>query len=611
MASITRNPSDQNLDSLGGGGFGELDSVIGGESWEVPQEDDSNDGAARAAGALSLAGGHGAAGQDDGEVQMPSPTAAAVANTSPLDSGGDPFFQQGAGGKATGAGPPPRKRSRRQPVPSARRLAAERDNIFAEDDEALHGFEARKPGKKMALGNGVKKAAPSRQDAAAEVTLQVCLHLLQNNDSNLQERPAHISEEVDPYLLFLESPKQKRTAAKWGGVAGRIDRWANSGGVSGAHDYFPSGSTGLDASGVRKRYGRIVRQGMPCAPPPPPLLSPPHGLADNPGLRNRLLKFFEFTLITKGFDRHGGEDNTEDKTTVLFQVFSETSRAAPGKRHWETAESREGGVSAAAGGGGGAAIDDYPEISEEVWQWREKELQRLKELYECGLLTDDVYDDEQRRCLAGQTGGRLPSQLPATSPQAAPPAAAGGVPNPLSMVSPRTAGASETLGALGEQLGKQVGEEAKDAVTSVIAPLDALLKASTMMLGVDGASIITSAYEETSTSDEMWWKTALQWWCIGESAKNTQGRSAATAVWRKCLSVRHPTHRLSRAFALARKPRAMPLLMVRSWLSVCVRVWSAGIREDVAACSAGGAEDLRLRGALLHPGSAAQPRRSG
>ena len=34
------------------------------------------------------------------------------------------------------------------------------------------------------------------------------------------------------------------------------------------------------------------------------------------------------------------------------------------------------------------------------------------------------------------------------------------------------------------------------------APLDALLKASTMMLGVDGASIITSAYEETSTSDE-------------------------------------------------------------------------------------------------------------
>ncbi len=67
MASITRNPSEQNLDSLGGGGFGELDSVIGGDNWDVPQEDD---GAARAAGALSLAGGHGAAGQDDGEVQM-------------------------------------------------------------------------------------------------------------------------------------------------------------------------------------------------------------------------------------------------------------------------------------------------------------------------------------------------------------------------------------------------------------------------------------------------------------------------------------------------------------------------------------------------------------
>ena len=70
-------------------------------------------------------------------------------------------------------------------------------------------------------------------------------------------------------------------------------------------------------------------------------------------MRNRLLKFFEFTLISKGFDRHGGEDNTEDKTTVLFQVFSETSRAAPGKRH---------GPGASGSGGNAAQAREAAEV---------------------------------------------------------------------------------------------------------------------------------------------------------------------------------------------------------------------------------------------------------
>lgn len=390
--------------------------------------------------------------------------------------------------------PRPTKRSRRNAMPSAKRVAAERDAAAAAAMEPRSSSQlARVPKQKI---SPVAGRPQQDQTASSDITLQVCMQLLQNQDGSLQERPAHISEGVDPYLLFMETPKQKRTAGKWEGTAARIDRWANSGGVSGAHDYFPSTDAGLSALGVRKRYGRIVRQGKP------------------------LLKFFEFTLIHKG----PGDDstNTEDKNCVLFQVFSETSRAAPGKRHWETAEARESArpsASASAADSVPPVVEDYPIASDEVWAWRETELQRLKELYECGLLTDGVYEEEQRRALHAQHAGSKRRAALTKEKHSA-----GG----------EGYGRLESAGALLDAIGEQ-SQDAQATVASVIAPLDALLKASTMMLGVEGASIITAAYEETSTSDDMWWKTALQWWCIGESAKNTQGRSAATAVWRKCL----------------------------------------------------------------------------
>ena len=114
----------------------------------------------------------------------------------------------------------------------------------------------------QAKGNPVA-SAPARanlpgadaevQGASPEITLQVCMRLLQGPAHSLQERPPHITEEVNPYMLFMESPKQKRTAGKWSGLqGGRIDRWANSGGVSGAHDYFPSAKPEA-CVGVRKR----------------------------------------------------------------------------------------------------------------------------------------------------------------------------------------------------------------------------------------------------------------------------------------------------------------------------------------------------------------------
>ena len=146
-----------------------------------------------------------------------------------------------------------------------------------------------------------------------EITLRRCLYLLQHGDPDLTERPAHLMERSIPTQLFAETPKQKRTVNRWGGQTGRPDRWANSGGVSGAHDYFPDGQK-PGAFGVRKRYGRVTRPQLP------------------------LLKFFEFTMV------HVEEDNTvvESKDTVLFQVFTPICRVAPGKRHWETQASRDG-----------------------------------------------------------------------------------------------------------------------------------------------------------------------------------------------------------------------------------------------------------------------------
>ena len=334
--------------------------------------------------------------------------------------------------------------------------------------------------------------ASAEGEQATEITLQVCLHLLQDRSEQLLERPPHITQDVSPYMLFMETPKQKRTAGKWGGLGGgRIDRWANSGGVSGAHDYFPSAKP--DACiGVRKRYGRIVRVGLP------------------------LLKFFEFTLLRR---THPNEDAVEDKSTVLFQVFSETSRAAPGKRHWETSESREGGV-----------VETRAEVTEAGWARRRKELQRLKDLYERGLLTEPVYEEEQRRALS------LPSRAQgAQNAMVHHPTASSGMAPASPQITGQPGSVPPSPGG-GSAAAKARASPSSGGAATVVGPLDALLKASTMMLGVDGASIITSAYEETANNDDMWWRAALQWWCIGEDARATQGRSAATAVWRKCLA---------------------------------------------------------------------------
>ena len=111
----------------------------------------------------------------------------------------------------------------------------------------------------QARGSGQESAG-----SEGEVTLRRCLHLLQFRDQDLSARPARILQEIVPAQLFAEWPKKKRAVSKVGGdEVMRADRWANSGGVSAAHDYFPDGQS-PGALGVRKRYGRIVRASLPC-----------------------------------------------------------------------------------------------------------------------------------------------------------------------------------------------------------------------------------------------------------------------------------------------------------------------------------------------------------
>jgi hypothetical protein len=67
-----------------------------------------------------------------------------------------------------------------------------------------------------------------------EITLEKCLRILVMKPEGIPERPSHLNGLQAPYALYMEVPKQKRTASKWGSAVdnavNRADRWANSGG---------------------------------------------------------------------------------------------------------------------------------------------------------------------------------------------------------------------------------------------------------------------------------------------------------------------------------------------------------------------------------------------
>ena len=106
----------------------------------------------------------------------------------------------------------------------------------------------------------------------------------------------------------------------------------------------------------------------------------------------RLLKFFEFTLLRV----EDTEEVVEHKSAVLFQVFSETCRAAPGKRHWETQASRDGLM----GAGPKAAPRPKPrprppKPATPATKRTQANLIQLETLYKSGLLSFSVFQEAQ------------------------------------------------------------------------------------------------------------------------------------------------------------------------------------------------------------------------
>lgn len=83
------------------------------------------------------------------------------------------------------------------------------------------------------------------------------MQLLRDNTFQPGVRPDVIlGETTTPGLMYKEQPKRRRRHSM---VSHPRDKWYNTGGIKSASDRFDSASN----CGLRKRYGKIVRQGLP------------------------------------------------------------------------------------------------------------------------------------------------------------------------------------------------------------------------------------------------------------------------------------------------------------------------------------------------------------
>jgi len=139
--------------------------------------------------------------------------------------------------------------------------------------------------------------------------------------SKIGARPARItSAELGSYQLFHESPEQQRAD---GGTAAQVpeDSWVRLTPAESRQgiDYFPSGRPGARI-GVRKRFGRVVRSGLPP------------------------LRYFEFSLLR--VRRHSQPFSPQDRSppasavaeedsVSVFQVFTEADSTIAVRPHPE------------------------------------------------------------------------------------------------------------------------------------------------------------------------------------------------------------------------------------------------------------------------------------
>ena len=118
------------------------------------------------------------------------------------------------------------------------------------------------------------------------------VELLSDPNFDPGPRPERIDgTSITPGMMFKEHPKRRREHSS---AARKMDKWYNTGGIKSASDRFDN-ATGL---GLRKRYGKIVRDGLP------------------------VLRFHEYKLLTRQ-----GQTVTETKDgPTLFRMVPETKR---------------------------------------------------------------------------------------------------------------------------------------------------------------------------------------------------------------------------------------------------------------------------------------------
>jgi hypothetical protein len=118
------------------------------------------------------------------------------------------------------------------------------------------------PGNPPPPKRGVKRPAPSEysvplvDDDDDDKRFRSLMQLLSEPSFNPGQRPDRIlGEAVVAGTMFKEHPKRRREHSS---AKRRMDKWYNTGGIKSASDRFTD-----DGVGLRKRYGKIVREGLP------------------------------------------------------------------------------------------------------------------------------------------------------------------------------------------------------------------------------------------------------------------------------------------------------------------------------------------------------------
>lgn len=135
-------------------------------------------------------------------------------------------------------------------------------------------------------------ATCTQSKAPDELRWEKLLELLNNEEFRPGARPDRIKgQKVQPGTIFKETPKRRRAHSS---AMRPLDKWYNTGGLKSASDRFLSTST----TGLRKRYGKIVREGLPT------------------------LRFHEYTLLTRDSETEKTKEHSDGSS--LFVLVSET-----------------------------------------------------------------------------------------------------------------------------------------------------------------------------------------------------------------------------------------------------------------------------------------------